>query len=117
MKHSRVSLVVLAPILVALAACGPSTAESDARGRACLERNDLPCAVREFSVAVKASPDDARLRYNLGLSLARAKALEQARTELEAAVRIDPADLKSRQLLDRIHRAIASRNASLVTFD
>ena len=107
----RVAVVAL---VAALAGCGQGAQDSDARGLACLERDDLPCAVREFSAAVKASPDDARLRYNLGLALARAKSLEQARTELEVAVRIDPADLKSRQLLDRIHRAISSRNASLV---
>lgn len=103
-----------AAVVFLAAACGPSAAERDARGLECLSKNDVPCAVREFSAAVKASPEDARIRYNLGAALARAQALEQARTELEAAVRIDPSDMKARQLLDRVHRAIASRNASFV---
>jgi Flp pilus assembly protein TadD len=110
-------LLAMVSSLLVLVACGPSAKDRDDAGRACFDKKDLPCAIREFSLAVKAAPHTAHYRYNLALALAKARVLEQARTEAQAAVTLDPADLRARELLGRIDHAIASRNASLVSFD
>lgn len=86
----------------------------DARGRECLARGDLKCAVSAFSDAVVDAPSVPRYRYNLAVALAKMGALEQARSELEIAVALDPADIRSRSLLQRVHRAIAVQNARLL---
>jgi tetratricopeptide (TPR) repeat protein len=46
--------------------------------------------LQEFGEAVKANPDNPEARYNLGLAFARtSKDYQQARTELEQAVRLN----------------------------
>lgn len=104
-------------LLVLLLPSCTSAPEDDARGRACLDRGDLGCAVSAFSEAVVDAPSVPRYRYNLALALAKVGALEQARTELEIALELDPRHMPARRLLDRVHRAIASRNAALVETD
>jgi tetratricopeptide (TPR) repeat protein len=55
--------------------------------------------VTAFSGAAAAAPGISKYRYNLGLALARANAYEQARTEFETAIRLDPANLDARKAL------------------
>lgn len=100
-----------------LVACGSNPAAEDARGRECLTRNDLGCAIEAFSAAVSEAPREPRYRYNLGLALAKMGALEQARHELEIAVELAPGDFRARGLLERVHRAIAIRAENRILLD
>jgi tRNA A-37 threonylcarbamoyl transferase component Bud32 len=59
-------------------------------GEALFERNDLARAVERFRLAVRAAPDNAYYRNNLGWALFEMGAVDEAGRELEATLRLDP---------------------------
>ena len=59
-------------------------------------------ASRELTRLVEQDPDNAVARTNLGLVLIQQGKVEQARVQLEAAVRSDPGLEPARQALDSI---------------
>lgn len=102
-------------ILVALLLAGCRTAaDANARGRDCYGRGAYPCAVREFSVAVKAEPENPRYHFNLALALGRSGMHDQAITELQETLRLDPAHEEARKTLARVQNSLREAEAALV---
>lgn len=62
-----------------------------AEAEAALTRGDAQTAVALYREALDATPDDARLEYELSVALDRAHDIAAERVALESAVRIDPA--------------------------
>jgi predicted Zn-dependent protease len=69
------------------------------RGRIAEEDGRADEAVIHYRRAVALDPLYALAHRNLGLTLARAGRLDVARPELEAALRLDPADAEVREFL------------------
>ena len=59
-------------------------------GEALFERRDLAGAVARFRLAVRAAPNNAYYRNNLGWALFEMGAVDEAGRELEATLRLDP---------------------------
>ena len=57
-------------------------------GRAALETNDLPTAIRQLEIARTQSPESPEIRFNLARAYARAKLPEKAEEEREAFRRL-----------------------------
>ncbi len=70
-----------------------------ARGGVALSQGQLAEALVEYQAAVEAEPENIAARTNLGLVLARAGRNEEAREQLEKAVKLDPSDPSARVML------------------
>jgi protein O-mannosyl-transferase len=61
-----------------------------ALGNAYLDSGHVPEAIEQFQASVAIEPNDATVRYNLGVSLAAAGRIDEAIEQYAATVRLDP---------------------------
>lgn len=104
--------VILA--LVVVGCSGRKAADANARGSKCFDRGDLPCALVAFREAVSAEPEDPTYRNAYGAALAKSGRIDQAISEFEAALRLDPGMAKASDNLARAQRVREYRRAALI---
>lgn len=100
--------------LVVAGCSGRDAADANARGAACFDRGDLPCALVAYREAVGAEPKNATYRNAYGAALAKSGRLDQAISEFEAALRLDPGMAKASDNLARAQRVREYRRAALI---
>jgi tetratricopeptide (TPR) repeat protein len=61
-----------------------------AQGDIELAANDIPEAIRQYGLACAALPDNARYKFQLSVALDKAGKLDDERTQLEEATKLDP---------------------------
>lgn len=96
-----------------LVGCASQRAERfNAEGNEKFKASDLPGAAVAFGEAVKLAPSVSKYHYNLGLSFARMGQMDAASTQLQEALRLDPANIDASRLLTAANTAIAARTRS-----
>jgi len=73
-------------------------------------------ALEVYKEAVKISPNDGLLRYNLAISLDRAKRRDDAKTEIERALRLTPAHPSSQKLLGGFYKESGQRIPAILAY-
>jgi tetratricopeptide (TPR) repeat protein len=73
-------------------------------------------ALQVYKEAVKISPNDGLLRFNLAISLERAKRRDEAKTEIERALRLTPAHPSSQKLLGGFYKESGERIPAILAF-
>ena len=70
-------------------------------------------AIRTYGRAVRAAPNVALYRYNLGLALRKIGSFERAAEELEKAVELFPGSVEARKRLAEIHSLLGNESEAL----
>lgn len=104
----RYVTVVLAAVL--FSGCASQRAETlNATGIEKLNVNDNVAAAAAFGSAVKLNPNVAKYHYNLGLSYARLHYADEAATQFQEALKIEPGDADASRMLTLANASIAMR--------
>lgn len=96
-------ILVIAPLILGLTACGAPTARHIKRGRSYLNSGNLLKAEREFRKASMEDPDNADARFGLGYVLFRQDRLDEAIEEYKRGMEIDANDPDSHYYLGIIY--------------
>ena len=84
---------------------GEDAAQLGAKGNALLDQGDPRGAAAAYREALKLTPDDARMHYNLSLALDRLGDVREEERELEQSVALDPNSVEARNQLGILYMA------------
>lgn len=102
---------IIVAVLVALGCAGQRAERLYQEGKAKLSSNRRE-AIRLIAEASRTQPDNPKYHHGLGAVLANSGMLEQAKAELETAVRLDPTNIEARRVLESVTNNISTQQAA-----